>query len=106
MLPGMRSTKLLLTTLVMVAMTACGLTTATPVFNGKVAVVAAENFWGSIAGQLGGDRVSVTSLITNPDTDPHSYEATPNDAKLIATAQYVIVNGAGYDPWAPKLAAA
>jgi zinc/manganese transport system substrate-binding protein len=69
-------------------------------------VVAAENFWGSIAAQLGGDRVCVRSIIANPDTDPHAYEPKPSDAKLIATARYVIVNGAGYDPWAPKLIAA
>ncbi len=91
---------------VAVAATACGLSGTTQVSGGKLAVVAAENFWGSIAAQVGGDKVAVTSLITNPDTDPHSYEATPNDARLIATARYVIVNGAGYDPWAPKLAAA
>ncbi|NUR59000.1 MAG: zinc ABC transporter solute-binding protein [Catenulispora sp.] len=73
----------------------------------KLAVVAAENFWGSIAGQLGGDHVSVTSIINNPDTDPHSYEATPNDAKLIAGAQLFVQNGVGYDAsWAPKLVSA
>jgi zinc/manganese transport system substrate-binding protein len=71
-----------------------------------IRVVAAENFWGSIAAQLGGDRVQVTSIITNPDTDPHDYEATAADARALATAQYVIVNGVGYDPWAPKLVAA
>jgi zinc/manganese transport system substrate-binding protein len=86
--------------------TACGLSSTAQSSNGKVSIVAAENFWGSIARQLGGDRVAVTSIISNPDTDPHSYEATPQDARLIATANYVIVNGAGYDPWAPKLAAA
>jgi zinc/manganese transport system substrate-binding protein len=69
-------------------------------------VVAAENFWGSIATQLGGNRVTVTSIITNPDTDPHDYEATPADARTMASAQYAIVNGIGYDPWAPKLIAA
>jgi zinc/manganese transport system substrate-binding protein len=71
-----------------------------------IRVVAAENYWGSIATQLGGNRVAVTSIITNPDTDPHDYEPTPADARTIATAQYVIVNGIGYDPWAPKLLAA
>ena len=45
----------------------------------------------------------MTSIIVNPDTDPHAYEPTPSDARLIAQAQYVIVNGAGYDAWAPKL---
>jgi zinc/manganese transport system substrate-binding protein len=70
-------------------------------------VVAAENFWGSIATQLGGDRVTVSSIITNPDTDPHDYEATPADARGIATARMFIQNGIGYDTsWAPKLVAA
>jgi zinc/manganese transport system substrate-binding protein len=66
-------------------------------------VVAAENFWGSIARQLGGDKVSVQSIIDNPDTDPHDYEPTPGDARAVASASYVIVNGVGYDPWADKL---
>jgi zinc/manganese transport system substrate-binding protein len=69
-------------------------------------VVAAENFWGSIASQLGGSRVHVASVITSPATDPHSYEPTAADARTIAGARMVIVNGVGYDPWAPKLIAA
>jgi zinc/manganese transport system substrate-binding protein len=69
-------------------------------------VVAAENFWGSIAKQLGGNRVNLVSIITDPNTDPHDYEPTPADARTIAGAQLVIVNGIGYDPWAPKLLAA
>jgi zinc/manganese transport system substrate-binding protein len=69
-------------------------------------VVAAENFWGSIAEQLGGDRVTVTSIVTNPDTDPHSYEATARDGRTFVAAQFVIVNGVGYDPWATGLLAA
>jgi zinc/manganese transport system substrate-binding protein len=73
---------------------------------GPVQVVAAENFWGSIAAQLGGDRVHVTSVIANPATDPHDYEPTAVDARAFAIAQLVIVNGVGYDPWAPKLLAA
>jgi zinc/manganese transport system substrate-binding protein len=69
----------------------------------KPQVVAAENFWGSIATQLGGDRVQVTSIITNPNADPHDYEPTTADAREIATARFVIVNGIGYDPWVQKL---
>ncbi len=69
----------------------------------KVGVVAAENFWGSIAAQLGGEHATVTSIITNPDTDPHDYEATPADGRTMAGARFAIVNGIGYDPWAPKL---
>ncbi len=73
---------------------------------GVLTVVAAENFWGSIAAQLGGSHVAVTSIITNPDTDPHTYEPTTGDARTVASAKYVVVNGIGYDPWAPKLLAA
>jgi zinc/manganese transport system substrate-binding protein len=71
--------------------------------DGKPQVVAAENFWGSIATQLGGDRVQVTSIITNPNADPHDYEPTTADAREVATARLVIVNGIGYDPWVQKL---
>jgi zinc/manganese transport system substrate-binding protein len=69
-------------------------------------VVAAENFWGSIAKQIAGNRAGVQSIITNPAQDPHSYEPTPEDARVLATSQLAIVNGIGYDPWAPKLLAA
>jgi zinc/manganese transport system substrate-binding protein len=71
-----------------------------------VDVVAAENFWGSIAAQLGGNRASVQSIIVNPGQDPHSYEPTAADARTMATAQLAIVNGIGYDPWAQRLLAA
>ena len=42
----------------------------------------------------------MTSIITNPEADPHDYEPTPGDSRAIAAARYVIVNGIGYDPWA------
>jgi zinc/manganese transport system substrate-binding protein len=71
-----------------------------------VRVVAAENFWGSIAAQLGGNRVQVTSVITSPATDPHDYEPTAADARTMAGAELAIVNGIGYDPWAGKLISA
>jgi zinc/manganese transport system substrate-binding protein len=73
---------------------------------GRLRVVAAENFWGSIASQLGGSKVAVSGIIVNPDTDPHSYEPTAADARTIAGARMAIVNGIGYDNWAPKLLAA
>jgi zinc/manganese transport system substrate-binding protein len=71
-----------------------------------VHVVAAENFWGNIATQIGGVHAAVTSIISDPNADPHAYEPTPADGRQVASAQMVIVNGAGYDPWAPKLLAA
>jgi zinc/manganese transport system substrate-binding protein len=74
---------------------------------GKVVkVVAAENFWGSIASQVGGSHVAVTSIINDPNADPHNYEPVSQDARTVADAQYVIFNGVGYDAWMDKLLAA
>jgi zinc/manganese transport system substrate-binding protein len=91
-----------------VTLSACaaGSTGASTASGGRISVVAAENFWGSIARQVGGDRVSVTSIISNPNADPHSYEPTPGDGRTVATAQLMILDGIGYDPWAQHLLAA
>jgi zinc/manganese transport system substrate-binding protein len=73
---------------------------------GKIAVVAAQNFYGDVARQIGGDRVSVVSIMSNPDQDPHLFETTPGVVRQIADANIIIVNGANYDPWMEKLIAA
>jgi zinc/manganese transport system substrate-binding protein len=69
-------------------------------------VVAAENFWGSLAGQLGGAHVRVLSIVSDPNADPHDYESSALDARAVAAARYVIQNGVGYDDWMTKLLAA
>jgi zinc/manganese transport system substrate-binding protein len=92
----------LLAVLAALATAACGLS-GTSGGGTRLEVVAAENFWGSIGSQVGGFHVHVTSIIANPDADPHTYEPTPGDAKLIARARYVIANGVGYDPWTSRL---
>lgn len=84
----------------------CGGGGASAAEEGKLNVVAAENFWGSIAEQLGGEEVTVTSIIDNPGADPHDYEPTSADAQAFAGSQLAIVNGIGYDEWASKLLAA
>jgi zinc/manganese transport system substrate-binding protein len=68
-----------------------------------VKVVAAENFWGDIARQIGGDHVDVTSIVNDPSTDPHQYESDARDAAAVADARLVVVNGAGYDDFIDKL---
>jgi zinc/manganese transport system substrate-binding protein len=73
------------------------------VTGGIIQAVAGENFWSSIASQLGGAHVHVTSIITNPNADPHEYESNTADARAFAEANYVILNGAGYDSWGQKL---
>src|SRR5436305_14221624 len=67
--------------------------------NGKIKVIAAENEYGSMVQAIGGNRVSVTSLLTNPNTDPHEFEASPSTARTLSRAQLVIKNGIGYDAW-------
>ncbi len=69
-------------------------------------VVAAENFYGDVAAQLAGARAQVTSILSNPDQDPHLFEASPSVAREISGAAIVIANGADYDPWMAKLLAA
>jgi zinc/manganese transport system substrate-binding protein len=71
-----------------------------------VSVAASINAWGSILSQLGGSHVHETSIITNPDTDPHDYEPTPGDGRVIAQSQLFVENGIGYDSWAAKSLAA
>lgn len=81
----------------------CGGTGAGAASSGKLRVVAVESTWGSIAAQLGGDRVEVTEVISNPAADPHDYEPTSENARSLAETQLAIVNGLGYDAWASKL---
>jgi len=89
-----------------IVLSACSSANGPSTGGAKLRVVAAENFWGSLASQLGGDKAQVTSIITNPDTDPHDYEPTAADARLIAGAQLVVENGIGYDPWVSRLVSA
>ncbi len=71
-----------------------------------VKIVAAENFYGDVARQIGGSHVEVTSILSNPDDDPHLFETSPSTAKAIEGAAIVIYNGADYDPWMDKLLSA
>jgi zinc/manganese transport system substrate-binding protein len=88
--------------LVALACVACG--SATPAGqSGAIRVVAGENFWGSLAVQLGGSKASVQSVVTDPNADPHEYETSTVDARAFADADLVILNGAGYDEWGRKL---
>jgi zinc/manganese transport system substrate-binding protein len=74
--------------------------------HGVIQVVAAENVWGDIAAEIGGVHVHVTSIISDPNTDPHSYESDPADAAAVAGSKLVIENGVGYDDFVGKLLSA
>jgi zinc/manganese transport system substrate-binding protein len=71
-----------------------------------ITVVAAENFYGDIANQIGGPQVKVTSILKNPDEDPHLFEASASVARAISAAEVIVYNGVDYDPWMEKLIAA
>ena len=78
-------------------------TSTTP---GTLSVVASTNVWGDIAATIGGDRVRVTSVISNPSADPHSYEASARTRLAVADAGLIIENGGGYDDFMSQLVAA
>jgi zinc/manganese transport system substrate-binding protein len=80
-----------------------GLAAAVPALADPVKIVAAENFYGDMAAQVGGANVQVTSILSNPDQDPHLFEASVETAKALKDAKVVIANGLDYDPWIEKL---
>lgn len=81
----------------------CRKTQGTATATGGLQIVAAENFWGSLISQLAGPHAQVMSIVTDPNADPHEYSSSVATARAVATADYVIVNGAGYDTWCDKL---
>src|SRR5579872_4996684 len=87
---------------------ACGMPAggATTNPSAVVTIVAAENFYGDIARQVGGSHVSVTSILSDPNVDPHQYESSVRDSLTVGQANIVIENGEGYDSWMDKLLAA
>ncbi len=85
------------------ALTAFAVGQAAHAQDAKIPVVAAENFYGDVVQQLGGDRVDVASILSNPDQDPHLFEASPKTARALQHASLVVYNGADYDPWMTKL---
>ena len=96
--------------LLLFLLSACGgSSTATPGGSSSptaISIVAAENFYGDITRQLGGSHVSVTSILSDPNVDPHVYESNVQTAETVSKAQLVIENGLGYDTWMDRLLAA
>ncbi len=90
---------------VLAGVAACG-SGSSSVADGAVQVVAAENFYGDLAAQVGGQHVEVTSILSNPNADPHLFEPTSKAGLAVADARVVIENGVGYDDWMTRLLAA
>lgn len=83
----------------------CGLLCAVNVFAAPINIVAAENFYGELAKEIGGKNVAVTSIISNPDADPHLFTTSPSTLKAVSAAQIIIYNGADYDDWMKQILA-
>jgi zinc/manganese transport system substrate-binding protein len=76
---------------------------SSPSHHGRVDVVAAENFYGDIVSQIGGSHVAVTSVLTDPNADPHLFEPGTRNGLAVSQAALVIQNGVGYDSFMQKL---
>ena len=74
-----------------------------PAAGAPIPILAAENFYGDVAAQIGGPDVTVHSILTNPDEDPHLFEVSPSVGRNVAAARIVIYSGIDYDPWMQKL---
>ena len=72
---------------------------------GTLDVVASTNVYGNIMETVGGDHISVSSIIDRPSQDPHSYEATARDKLAVSGADLVVLNGGGYDTFMETLVA-
>jgi zinc/manganese transport system substrate-binding protein len=92
--------------LCMVAALVLGMPAAAQPASPNINIVAAENFYGDVARQVAGPTATVTSVLSNPDQDPHLFEASPSVARSLSLAAIVVSNGADYDPWMAKLLSA
>jgi zinc/manganese transport system substrate-binding protein len=84
-------------------LTGCGKGKIQPPEGARLSMVAAENFYGSLARQIAGNSANVTSILSNPNQDPHEFTTDAATAKAVADADIVIYNGLGYDDWMDKL---
>jgi zinc/manganese transport system substrate-binding protein len=84
----------------------CGAGVSTPAANGRIVAVGAENEYANVISQIGGQYVAVTAVESNPNTDPHTFEANPSVAQVVSAARLVVQNGVGYDEFMNKIEAA
>lgn len=95
-----------LATALAVALAGCGGSVgndATAASSGKIVAVGAENEYANVISQIGGRYVTVSAIMSNPNTDPHTFEASPSVAETVGGAQLVVQNGLGYDSFMEKI---
>lgn len=112
-IPGRASCGLIFSIITLFLLSACGGTSpgnnsvnGTSSSSQAITVVAAENFYGDVVKQLGGSHVVVTSILSDPNVDPHQYQSNVPTEEAISKAQFVVANGDGYDTWMDRLLAA
>jgi len=84
----------------------CGVSSAGSARPGTIAAVGAENEYADVIGQIGGKYVTVSAIESNPNTDPHAFEASPSVAEEVSSARLVVENGVGYDTYMNRIEAA
>jgi zinc/manganese transport system substrate-binding protein len=89
-----------------VSLAGCGGTAVATAGKGQIAAVGAENEYANVISQIGGKYVSVTAIESNPNTDPHTFEASPSVAQAVAAAKLIVQNGVGYDSYMNKIESA
>jgi zinc/manganese transport system substrate-binding protein len=88
-----------------VALSACGISRPTA-RAGQIVAVGAENEYANVISQIGGHYVKVAAIMSNPNTDPHTFEASPSVAATVSEAKLVVQNGVGYDDFMSKIESA
>jgi len=89
-----------------VLLTACGAGAKNPSSSGVIKAIGAENEYANVLGQIGGRYVHVSSILNNPNTDPHTFESSPSVASEVSAAQLIVQNGVGYDAFMNKIESA
>jgi zinc/manganese transport system substrate-binding protein len=84
----------------------CGADSSTSAANGRIVAVGAENQYANVISQIGGKYVAASAVMSNPNTDPHAFEASPSVARTVSAARLVVQNGVGYDTFMDKIEAA
>ena len=104
----LRSATLIVAALATFALTVagCGTTSSVAVGPGVISAIGAENEYANVLDQIGGRYVHVSSILNNPNTDPHSFEASPSIAEQVSSAQLIVQNGVGYDTFMNKIESA
>ena len=102
---------LAVTTLAMVAAGCSSSSKASPGGSGSASgsvinAIGAENEYADVMGQIGGQYVHVSSILNNPNTDPHTFESSPSVAKEVSAAELIVQNGVGYDDFMAKIESA